>query len=290
VGFDEALAPFVVDASGKRLSELPKPNSKDDPALSAAAVEAWKATKKDARALAGLQVTRLELAMGAQRRWSPLDFEAFLVRHPLLVHLVRRLVWAVYDGDGQLGTLFRVAEDRTYADVDDAPYTVPAKAKVGLIHRLELEDAAVARWSQVLADYELVQPFAQLARDVFVLDDAERTARAITRFHGRKVETRKLMGLQSRGWRRGTPQDAGVYACFQRPITKTLSAWLQFDNGIPIGAMEYADPHQTLEIVDFSEHEPIWGRSKTEVTVPPGDVPAVVVSEIFRDVEALGGV
>jgi predicted DNA-binding WGR domain protein len=59
VGFDEALGPFVVDATGTRLKDLPKPNSKDDPALGAEAAETWKAMKKDVRALAGIQILRL---------------------------------------------------------------------------------------------------------------------------------------------------------------------------------------------------------------------------------------
>jgi len=42
-------------------------------------------------------------------------FRSLLVEHPLLIQLVRRLVWGVYGSKG-LQQSFRVAEDLTYAD------------------------------------------------------------------------------------------------------------------------------------------------------------------------------
>lgn len=288
VGFDEALAPFVVDPAGRRLSDLPKPNAKDDAALAGPAVEAWKAMKKDARTLASLQITRLELAMGTARRWSALDFEAFLVRHPLMVHLVRRLVWAVYDGD-RAATTFRVAEDRTFASIDDDPFALPPGAVVGAVHRLELSDADAATWSARLADYELAQPFPQLTREVFPLTDAERRASSLERFDGQRVESKKLLGLQSRGWRRGTPQDAGLYHEFGKPITRGLGAWLSFEPGIAVGSMEWGDPVQELRAVDFAPDAPSFGRRPAKARTL-GELPPVVVSEVIRDLTLLGTV
>ena len=91
--FDETLKPAVLDESDKRSGDLPKPNKSDDAEKSAEAVATWKALKKDAKTVASGQLLRLELAMCAQRRWTPENFEQFFVQHPLLIHLVRRLVW-----------------------------------------------------------------------------------------------------------------------------------------------------------------------------------------------------
>jgi hypothetical protein len=208
VGFDETLAPFVMDAAGTRLKDLPKPNSKDDAALAAEATDTWKAMKKDARAVASIQLTRLELAMGNARRWSGEEFRAFFVEHPLLFHVVKRLVWAVYDGEQPTAT-FRVAEDRSYADRHDDAFAVDDEARVGIAHRLHLTEADEQAWTRVFADYELEAPFAQLGREVFRLTDAERAANALTRYDGKKAETKKLLGLLSRGWFKGPAQDAG---------------------------------------------------------------------------------
>lgn len=287
VGFDEALAPFVTDATGKRLTDLPKPNSKDDAALAGEAVTTWKAMKKDARSLAALQIARFELAMGTQRRWTPTDFDAFLVRHPLLVHVVRRLVWGTRDATGTLLDPFRVAEDRTLADVEDAPFALDPNVTVGIVHRLELPDALADRWIRLFADYAIAQPFDQLTRDTYRITDVERALPGITRFSGHEVETRKMLGLQSRGWRRGAPQDAGVFHWFEKPITRDLSAWLMFANGIGMGSPEWNDPTQELGEIRFASHEPYYRQTSA---CSHNDIPAVVLSEILRDVRSLEGV
>lgn len=78
------------------------------------------------------------------------------------------------------------------------------------MHRLDLDDAAAGAWGQIFADYEVLQPFAQLSREVARLTDAEKAAAKIERAVGLEVPTGKVLGLDTRGWRRGPPQDAGV--------------------------------------------------------------------------------
>lgn len=289
VGFDETLSPFVMDASGVRLKDLPKPNSKDDAALASASVVAWKAMKKDARTLSALEILRLELAMSNERRWAARDFDAFLVRHPLLVHLVRRLVWGTFDESGKLSSTFRVAEDLTFADRDDDNFDLPPDAIVGIPHRLVLSDADATGWAKVLGDYDLAQPFEQLGREVYVVGDAEKKGAAFERFVGRVVETKKVVGLQSRGWRRGSAHDNGTVPYFYKPITRDLNAGIQIENGIYIASMDYTDPTQTLGIVDFGSGEPYWGGVRPNA-VEVKTIPAVVLSEVIRDLEALGTV
>lgn len=286
VGFDETLAPFVMDATGTRLKDLPKPNSKDDAALATAATDAWKAMKKDARAVASIQLTRLELGMGNARRWSGAEFRAFFVEHPLLFHVVKRLVWAIYDGETPT-TTFRVAEDRSYADRHDDAFAVDDEARVGIAHRLHLTEADEQAWTRVFADYELEAPFAQLGREVFRLTEAERAANALTRYDGKKVETKKLLGLLSRGWFKGPAQDAGGIFNLYKPLERGLSAAISMHDGLNAGGMDYVDPVQTLETVDVAASRREWGEIRTDA-VPLGSLPAVVVSEVIRDLESLG--
>ncbi len=115
VGFDERLKPYVADSTGRRQT-LPKPGARDDPAKATIAFQNFANLKKDVRTLAADQIARFELAMVTSRRWSADDFTRLLVRHPLVSHIVRRLVWCTYDVSGSVA--FRVAEDRTFANVD----------------------------------------------------------------------------------------------------------------------------------------------------------------------------
>ncbi|HNC97241.1 MAG TPA: DUF4132 domain-containing protein, partial [Myxococcota bacterium] len=138
VGFDEQLRPNVRDSDGKLLPDLPKPNSKDDAEKAKEATDTWKTLKKDVKTIAAQQVMRLELSMCAQRRWSEEVFRLFLAGHPLLGHLVRRLIWGAYDENGKLLQVFRVAEDGSYADGEDSPFELSPDHKVGVVHVLEL--------------------------------------------------------------------------------------------------------------------------------------------------------
>ncbi len=291
VGFDEALGPFVIDATGTRLKDLPKPNTKDDPTLCAEATEAWKAMKKDVRALAGIQILRLELAMGNSRRWSGDEFRNFFVEHPLLTHLVRRLVWGVYASGrgGAVQRTFRVAEDRSYADQGDDACEVKGAEVIGIVHRMQLADGDAAAWGKLFGDYEIAQPFEQLGRATYRLTADELSGKLVTRFSGRVVETKKLLSLMSRGWRKGEAQDAGSIFEVYKPISADLIASLPFEMGLNAGGMEYVDATQTLGAIDFSPTEPSWGGARSDA-VALSSIDEVVLSETIRDVEAMGTV
>ncbi|WP_202124805.1 DUF4132 domain-containing protein [Actinomadura physcomitrii] len=213
VGFDEALRPVVADEAGKARKSLPKPGAKDDPALAPAAYRTFADLKKDVRAVAADLLRRLEDAMVAQRRWTPAEFGEHIVGHPLVRHVARRLVWFAQDGDA--ATPFRIAEDRTYADVGDDLVDVPEHAAIGLAHPVRLGDALGA-WSEVFADYEILQPFPQLGRAVHALADAERDGDRLERFEHLKVPLGTVLGLTGRGWEIGAPQDGGVQRWISR--------------------------------------------------------------------------
>ncbi|RSN53926.1 DUF4132 domain-containing protein [Actinomadura sp. WAC 06369] len=198
VGFDEQLRPYVADESGRARKALPKPGAKDDPVRAPAAHAAFAALKRDVRAVASDQRRRLQRAMVAGRRWEPAEFRDLVAGHPLVRHLARRLVWTAHDGGAV--TAFRVAEDGTFADVDDDACTVPEPARIGLPHPLHLGAEAVAAWSRVFADYEILQPFPQLDRAVVVLTEAERRRGDLDRLRGVRIPAAEAAALHRRGW------------------------------------------------------------------------------------------
>ena len=242
VGFDEQLKPYVADASGKRLKNLPKPGANDDPELAPAAHRRFAGLKKDVRSVAGDAIHRLEQAMVNRRRWSAGDFGRLLVGHPLLWHIVRRLVWGLYDPSGQLTGTLRVAEDRSFADVEDDTLTLPEDALVGVVHPLELGEG-LAAWSEVFADYEILQPFPQLGRETYELDPA-----LVAEIEAAKIPTRAVIGLERRGWRRGAPQDAGWQGWIERDVPGGRTITIGLDPGIAIGYLDFADEQTLVEL------------------------------------------
>ncbi|GAA4439091.1 hypothetical protein GCM10023148_46170 [Actinokineospora soli] len=278
VGFDEQLKPFVSDVDGPVRKALPKPSAKDDPELAPAAYARFTALKKDVKAVAADQIRRLELAMVAQRRWTAREFTELFATHPLLWHVVRRLVWAVYTDDGATG--FRVAEDRTLADADDETFTLPDDAVVGVAHPLHLGDALPA-WAEVFADYEILQPFPQLGRPVHALTDAERAGSELTRFDGAKASTGRVLTLVRRGWQRGAPQDAGVEPWILKPLPDGRVVVVHLDPGIVVGEV-MAFPEQKLDAVRVDTAGGYyWGAHRSTQTFATLD--PVTESELIAD-------
>ncbi|MFI0424106.1 WGR and DUF4132 domain-containing protein [Spongiactinospora sp. 9N601] len=264
VGFDEQLKPYITDAAGKRLKTLPKPGAADDAELAPAAYRRFAALKKDVRTVAADAISRLELAMVERRRWSGEEFTRLFVGHPLLWHIVRRLVWGVYDASGDPIGALRVAEDRGFADVEDEELTLPADALIGVAHPLDLPETLSA-WAEVFADYEILQPFPQLGREVYAADAAE-----AARMESAKVPTGRVIGLERRGWRRGAPQDAGIQCWLERDVPGGGSITIGLNPGIAVGDIEF------------------WGEQSL-VGVPTGtdDLDPITLSEILRDLREI---
>ncbi len=166
--FTDELTLVLQDETGKPLADLPKPGKKDDAARAEEAVRRWRELRADAKSLLAIVLLRLEHAMTEERRWSKADFERLVLDKPFMLVVARRLLWGAFNGDGSL-TAFRIAEDRSLADIEDAHFVVPDGARVGLAHPLHLEAQAVLRWRERFEDYLLIQPFEQLARRSFVL-------------------------------------------------------------------------------------------------------------------------
>ena len=241
--------------------------------------------------------------MCARRRWDAAVFAQFIANHPLLRHLVRRLVWGVYlmsvevrgDGEdretvvagygGDLHSCFRVSEDGEYTSAQDDPFALPEGAhyKIGLPHALELPAEAAAEFGQLLADYELLQPFAQLGRDTYTLSAEEAAGTKLTRWKDLKVPTGKVLGLVNIGWCRGPTQDGGWIWSVDKPANNGRALELRMEPGIIIG-MVGEHPEQTLGEVTLGDAAR-WGGIENPASFAALD--PIAASELIRDMERL---
>ncbi|MEV5830342.1 DUF4132 domain-containing protein [Spirillospora sp. NPDC052242] len=156
IGFDERLRPFVEDRDGRRRAALPAPGARDDAERAAAARRRFTAIKAEVRAASKYLAEALENAMAHRYGWTPDEFRALFADHPIARHVARRLVWTAG------GTAFRIAEDGTLADVRDDAFVPPADGTVRVADPADL-GGDLAAWRETFDDYEIVQPFAQLA-------------------------------------------------------------------------------------------------------------------------------
>jgi hypothetical protein len=274
VGFDEQLRPAVSDENGKPRKSLPKPGAKDDAELAPAAYKRFAELKKDMRSVASAQVARLESAMLTGRSWTPSEFGEFIAGHPLMCHLARRLVWL--GGD----RAFRLAEDRTFAGLDDDTVEPSDSASVRIPHPLDLGDS-VAAWAEVFADYEILQPFPQLGRAVHALAGGEGADGRLGRFEGVSVPTGKVLGLTRTGWRRGAAQDNGIEHWISLTLAPGVTVVVDLSPGIAVGLVDL-NPVQRIERVRIGA-----GEYSGVIENGLAGVAPVAVSELLADLTAL---
>ncbi|MFF5231768.1 DUF4132 domain-containing protein [Dactylosporangium sp. NPDC000521] len=198
---------------------------------------------------------------------------------PAPARLVVPASWLVTHGGVDVAA--RLAEDRTLANAADGPVLLADDDVVSVAHPVHLD---VPEWSEVFADYEILQPLRQLSRDVHALTAQERAATRLDRFDGRKALTVKLLSLERRGWRR-SGQGGGYQSRIERdlpagpglPGGRTLIADL--DPGIMLG-VPGEHPEQSLTIWICPAGGGQWPRKPT---VPFSAVDQVSASEILRD-------
>lgn len=279
------MKPMVRDAQGKLKPNLPPATSKDDADKAAQALAEWKLLKKQVVEVAKVQAVRLEQAMVTGRRWPLAEFETLLVRHPLMTHLVRALIWGVYDRLGALSATFRVTEDQSYADATDETVDLISDATIGLIHPLDLSDEERAAWGEILSDYEIVQPFPQLGRSIQRLEAQELSATEITRFNELKIPAAALVfGLDKLGWTRDMPADGGGFCGHFKPFYgSNITAVIQYSDGVAPGWIVDAGDQQIryVTFVPGIRKAEYWPTHNDRLVL--GGIDPVVISEVLND-------
>jgi hypothetical protein len=224
------------------------------------------------------------------RRWPAGEFEAFLVKHPLMTNLARLVIWGAYDAKGKLAGTFRVTEEQDYADAHDQPFALQGVSEVGVVHPLHVDEATSRAWGEVLGDYEIAAPFPQFGRAVYALEPAEQATTDLARFHDLKLVAPTLVfTLEKLGWARGMAMDAGCFDEHSKQFPGSgVTAVVNYEGTVGMG---YIDPNETLTIqhVQFVQgmRPPSgYGWNKDKV-LKLRDVPPVVMSEVIADLTGL---
>ncbi len=112
------------------------------------------------------QAVRFERAMKTQRRWAFTEWHDSVFSHPLLGLLGQRIIWGTYDGDNALVATWRVDESNEIIDAQDEAFAPPVNSRVGIAHPIEMAPEDIKAWTEVLSDFEIIQPFEQITKPV----------------------------------------------------------------------------------------------------------------------------
>jgi hypothetical protein len=269
-------------AAGKVVKSPPAAVRRDFPDE----VKELKSAVADIEKMLAAQSGRLERIFLTQRTWSFTRWREYYLDHPLVGTVARRLIWII--GDVPAG--YAAEALRT---VDGAPLTPAPDTPVTLWHPVGRETAEVLAWRDWLEQHQVTQPFKQAHREVYPLTAAEQgTGTYSNRFAAHILRQHQLHALAAqRGWQsrlRFMAENAGP------PTTRALPQWdvrAEFQisgigqnpelDGTDQGAFRYV----TTDQVRFYPAASPADAAPAPEPAPLADVPPLVRSEIFRDVD-----
>lgn len=291
----------LFNPDGKKIAALPEPRQDDDAELAKDAKKAFSAAKKELKGIVTLQTDRLYEALCTARSWPAADWSDFLQGHPVLRHLVQRLVWVEVDppivhedetadeaaaaASASLAApvvrrSFRPLDDGTLSDVEDGEVTLAEDSHVRIAHDSLLGEAEVRAWLQHLADYEIAPLFQQLGKGVYRLPQEQVKAIDVRDFEGHLIETFALRGRALKlGYVRGATEDGGWFYRYEKRFpTLGLEALIEFTgNGLP-------ETNRTVALMALGFHRQAGGSSRA---LPLSQVPAILLSECFNDLRLI---
>jgi Domain of unknown function (DUF4132) len=235
------------------------------------------------------QRMRLESSFLTMRCIPLLHWRHYYIDHPLLGFLGRKLIWVFSNDQGwERSGLWSNGEMRDSADkiVDLA-----RAEQVRLWHPLSYQAAEVQRWRSRIFTAGIRQPFRQAFREFYTVTDDERQTRLYSnRFAGILMRQHQFASLcRARGW---TYQLMGAGFDSVNVPSKNLDHWkmhaefyvdLPPDRDTPARNSGLTEQSTAGINVFIGSDQVRFYRDLHEV--PVDEVPAIVYSEIMRDVD-----
>ena len=267
---------------------------------------------KDIASMLPAQSERLDAMFLLEKRWPAGVWRERYLDHPLVGTLARRLIWT-FTADGR--TRAGAWSGDAMVDVSDQPLDVPNDTAVELWHPIGRSVEDVLAWRQWIETHEVRQPFKQAHREVYLLTDAERhTETYSNRFAAHVLRQHQYNALcAARGWKnklRLMVDDT------YPPASRELPHWgLRAEYWVEGAGTEYGTDtnesgvflHVVTDQVRFyrvgaaQNRAHAGGGGYTSAAAGPGtrgvneplpldEIPALVLSEIMRDVDLFVGV
>lgn len=262
---------------------------------------------KDIQSMLPAQRDRIDSMFLLQKSWAFAVWQERYLDHPLVGTIARRLVWCV---DG-MPVLFI---DGKATDVRGDIVKYGETAEITLWHPVGCAVEEVVAWRRRLEELGITQPFRQAHREIYPLTDAERTTRTYSnRFGAHILRQHQFNALcAARGWKNKLRL---MFDEANPPATKDLPQWglraefwiggigddYGYTNESGVYLLVSTDQVRFYRSDAAENYADAIGGGYTARAAGPGtdrvneplpleEIPALVFSEVMRDVDLFVGV
>ena len=273
------------NSHGKLIKSAPAAVRKAFPAE----VRSVSALAKDLEQAYAVQRLRLEASFLTARTLKPGHWRDCFLNHPLLGRLGRKLIWT-----------FKIDEGKTWSgmwcngqvcDVEGQPLDISKADEVQLWHPLSSGDAELKAWRERVFVSGVRQPFRQAFREFYQVTEAEQRSKTYSnRFAGVFLRQHQLSSLcKARGWEYRLMSTAFDSANLP---TKRLAAFnmiaefhvdLAADRDLSLRSSGLNEQSGTGINLFVESDQVCFYRDGRQIDLL--EVPAIVYSEIMRDVD-----
>jgi len=282
--FQAVLAPDLSlklrDQDGRVRASLPPANAKDDPELAAAAKAAWTTLRAEVKRVIRAQLHRLEEGMITGRPWTFAVFRDCLLANPIASRAARLFIWETP------ASTVRVTEDLTLANAKDETITLADDAELRVAHPLRLKPEEFTVWGEIFTDYRMVQPFPQLAREIFRCEPSQQLENWLRPPAHAPIKAGAFYGiLDNDGWRLDAPNQ-GVIDGSWKPFPAENVVAMMSHSGLLVGRIGQSGDISVGHVCFRPGTALAWNPRKDKL-LKLGQVPPVAFSEVTRRLKRL---
>ncbi len=251
----------------------------------AAELKAIKNNVKDIESMLSAQITRIEQLFLENKNWSYKIWRERYLEHALVGTIATRLIWNFNSGDKQNSGIFHNgqiidSEGKELLWLDDTTI-------VSIWHPVLESPQIVSQWRDLIVGNQIRQPFKQAHREIYLVTDAERITNIYSnRFAAHILKQNQFKALtEARKWKsiyrlQGVDQGS-------EPAHKFIASYAIRAEFFVEGVDDYSNEYGAYRYLATDQVR--FYNASAEV-IPIADVPAVVFSEVMRDIDLFVGV
>jgi len=255
-----------------------------------------KGAVKDIKAMIPVQKQRIEQLFLKTPEWEFDTWAERYLNHPIVGFIAQKLIWVFSKNGKQTLAIFHknqwLTETGTVVSEIDSDYTVQ------LWHPINSDVATIKAWRQCIINLEIVQPFKQAHREIYLLTDAEINTKTYSnRFASHIIKQHQFKALCTArdwsytlqgGWDGDDPiatrqiEKFGIVAEFWNTVVESEMNDTGIFNYISTDQVRFYK-RKTLDNITEQNID-------SNAPTPLEEIPSLVLSEVFRDVDLYVGV